>query len=397
MAGPMPLALRTRWIFGGPRRTVLEEAFRKAGGVGQLALAEKPEKSQEGGTADMAFLYLSEQGSVLRKAGDRLLVEKEDEVLLDLPYHKLETVLLFGNIQVTTQAMAELLEKGIGLSLFSRQGLYRGQLTPPRGGNVEVRWKQFEACQDPQRSLAYAKQFVAAKLQNGLAVLDGYRKANEVNDAWTLRRNEVETAAGAVNAVTTIAELDGVEGGGARAYFEALMHFNKSGMEWPGRQKHPAKDPLNSLLSFTYMLLMHELTALLEAMGLDPYFGFLHQMDYGRPSLALDLIEPLRHPLADRLVLLCVNKGIVDDNDFQAAGERQAVYLAPKALKRYVAEYEHWMLARTPNGARRRDLLRAEVEGLVRSLRDRAEYQPYRMMEAPNTEEPECSTSSVTT
>src|SRR5204863_4592466 len=87
----------------------------------------------------VAYLYLTEQGSILRKAGDRLLVEKDDEVLLDLPYHKLEMVLLFGNIQVTTQAMAELLEKGVGLSLFSRQGTYRGSLAPPRGKNIELR------------------------------------------------------------------------------------------------------------------------------------------------------------------------------------------------------------------------------------------------------------------
>jgi CRISPR-associated protein Cas1 len=92
----------------------------------------------------VAYLYLTEQGSVLRKAGDRFLVEKDDEVLLDLPYHKLETVLLFGNVQVTTQALAELLEKGVSLSLFSREGHFRGSLAPPRGHHVELRLAQFD-------------------------------------------------------------------------------------------------------------------------------------------------------------------------------------------------------------------------------------------------------------
>jgi CRISPR-associated protein Cas1 len=93
----------------------------------------------------MAFLYLTEQGSILRKAGDRLLVEKDDEVILDIPYHKLESVLLFGSIQVTTQALGELLEKGVHLSLFSRQGGFRGSLVPPRGKNIDLRLAQFRA------------------------------------------------------------------------------------------------------------------------------------------------------------------------------------------------------------------------------------------------------------
>ncbi|MCL5744116.1 MAG: CRISPR-associated endonuclease Cas1, partial [Acidobacteria bacterium] len=110
-----------------------------------------------------------------RKAGDRFLVDKDDEVLLDLPYHKLESVLLFGNIQVTTQALAELLEKGVNLSLFSRQGNYRGSLAPPRGRNIELRLAQFEAHRDAARSLSLAKSVVSSKIANGLAVLSRYR------------------------------------------------------------------------------------------------------------------------------------------------------------------------------------------------------------------------------
>src|SRR5439155_15049797 len=106
--------------------TVMEQAFRAA----RHALLPPGTAPAEKGSSDMAFLYLAEQGSVLRKSGDRFLVEKDDEVLLDLPYHKLERILLFGNIQVTTHAMAELLDRGIHLSLFSGQGHYLGALTP---------------------------------------------------------------------------------------------------------------------------------------------------------------------------------------------------------------------------------------------------------------------------
>ena len=90
-----------------------------------------------------------------------------------------------------------------------------------------------------------------------------------------------------VGEARAIAELDGVEGISARDYFDTIMRFNKSGLVWDGRKRHPAPDPLNALLSLTYTLLMHELGAVLEGLGLDPYLGFLHQLDYGRQSLAL--------------------------------------------------------------------------------------------------------------
>src|SRR5207247_1013107 len=122
---------------------------------------------------------------------------------------------------------------------------------------------------------------------------------------------------------------DGWEGAGARAYVGALMEFNRSGLDWPGRRKHPATDPLNALLSLAYTLLMHELTALLEGAGLDPYLGFLHQVDYGRPSLALDVMEAFRHPVADRLVLTLVNREMLDAGDFHSGGERPGVFLSP--------------------------------------------------------------------
>jgi len=348
----------------------------------------------------VAYLYVTEQGAVLRKAGDRFLVEKGDEVLLDLPYHKLEAVLLFGNVQVTTQALAELLEKGVNLSLFSRQGSYRGSLAPPRGKNVKLRIAQFEKYHDAASALAVARSLVNAKITNGLAVLARYSHRNEVSEAFQGRKRELENALETCPKAETIASLDGIEGSAARAYFSALMQFNLSEMSWPGRKKHPATDPLNALLSLTYTLVMHELTGLLEGAGLDPYLGFLHQVDYGRPSLALDLMEPFRHPIADRLVLTLVNRGMITAEDFRPAGDGPGLYLTPGTMKKYFSEYERWMLNRPaspdPSTARPnfRDLLKSEVERLAAALRDEKAFEPYKFEH--ELEAQECNTLSVT-
>jgi CRISPR-associated protein Cas1 len=174
-------------------------------------------------------------------------------------------------------------------------------------------------------------------------------------------------------------------------------------MTWPGRQKHPATDPLNALLSLAYTLIMHELTGLLEGAGLDPYVGYLHQPDRGRPSLALDLMEPFRHPLADRLVLTLVNKEMIQKHDFHASGAGPGVFLAPQPMKKFFAEYEQWMLERPKEdgfeGASWRELLKTEVEKLAASLGGGPPFSPWRWLakgEKKDTVVAQCITSSVT-
>jgi CRISPR-associated protein Cas1 len=361
----------------------------------------------------VAFLYLTQQGSVLRKTGDRLLIEKDDTILKDLPYHKLDHILVFGNIQITTQAMAELLEKGIPVSLFSSQGHYRGALAPARGKNVNLRLHQFESYKDSTRALNIAKQVVTAKITNALEVLQRLRSHNggtlDPEDAapaaavkaipsseFEGRRTNVEASMERAASAASIDELNGHEGVAARDYFTALMMFNKSGVAWPGRMKHPAEDPLNALLSLTYTLLMHECAALLEGVGLDPYLGFLHQLDYGRVSLALDVMEPFRAPVADRLVLRLFNKRVIQADDFERRGENSGLFLKPEPLVRFFEMYEKWMCLRhlqdSVSKPSYRDSLKLCCERLAAALREGKDYQPFHIDEAGDG----WNTSSVT-
>jgi CRISPR-associated protein Cas1 len=268
---------------------------------------------------------------------------------------------------------------------------------------VELRLAQFDAFRDGSRALALARAFVAAKISNGLEVLAHYREKNPVSAEFDGRVAAIESAVQACAAAETVAAVDGVEGSAARAYFGCVMEFNRSPMKWPGRQKHPSTDPLNALLSLGYTLVMHELAGLMEGAGLDPYLGYLHQPDRGRPSLALDVMEPFRHPLVDRLVLTLVNRDMIGARDFHKEGEGGGMFLAPQPLKKFFAEYERWMLDRTPDGApagpRWRELLKAEVEKLAAALGGQSPFAPFRWNRKPQgnvTQEGACSTSSVT-
>lgn len=393
MARPLPPDLRTKYEFAAPQ-SGMELALAKA----ELEPMNRPGlKADSERSNDMATLYLTEQGSILRKSGDRLLVEKDETILLDLPYHKLETVLLFGNVQVTTQAMGELLEKGVNLSLFSSHGVYRGALSPPRSRNIELRVAQFQTFRDGARALEFARPVIGAKISNGIATLKRYRRHNDGGVDFESQMAGLEEAVAAAGKAGDIATLDGTEGAAARTYFGMVMRFNRSEMAWTGRQKHPAPDPLNAMLSLSYTLLTNELAALLEGEGLDPYLGFLHQIDYGRPSLALDLIEPFRHAVADRFVLAMANTRRIEAEDFQAGGPGRGLYLGAKPMKRFFTEYERWMLTKPVTGIAGeakegedegakaggtatsfRECLRHEVEKLCGALRDGGVYEPWR-------------------
>ena len=168
------------------------------------------------------------------------------------------------------------------------------------------------------------------------------------------------------------------------------MMFNRSDFVWTGRHAHPAGDPINALLSFAYTLLTHEIAALLEGAGLDPFLGFLHQIDYGRPSLALDVIEPFRHPAADRLVMKILNLRVLQADDFEQRDGRTGVWMKPAALVRFFEHYETWMMDGKPS---LRDRLKHDVEGMAHCLKTGEPLRPYRMREAG---EGTWSTSSVT-
>ena len=342
--------------------------------------AVKQRAAEEEG--DVAYLYLTQPGTVLRKSGDRFLVERDGEIARDLPYHRLEQILVFGNAQVTSQAMAEALEHGIGVSLFSRQGRYRGSLTGPFGKNVRLRLRQYELHQDAGAALGLAKACIRWKVENGLTVLERYEERNEFEGEAERRMEaamEAMTGAqGQLEEAGSVEEAMGLEGVAARAYFNGLACYNRSEFEWQGRKKHPSPDPLNALLSLSYTLLLNELAALLEAEGLDPAVGYLHEIDGGRPSLALDLLEPFRAPAADRLVWTLVNRKQFRAEDFERRDENSGLYLRPDGMRRYLEAYERWMLAPVGGGQRTfRGLLRAEAERFVESLRSGKAWEPF--------------------
>lgn len=259
--------------------------------------------------------------------------------------------MIFGNVQVTTQALVEMLDHGIELAILSASGQLRGQLTPPKAKNIVLRMKQYEMSGSAQACLRIAREVVGGKIANSVAVVRRYR-ANHPEAIPVESVKELEATLQSARTALSLDSLRGAEGTAAVRYFRCLQGMVPPAFGFTGRNRRPPRDPMNALLSFGYVLVGNELQALLDAMGFDPYLGFFHQVDYGRPSLALDLLEEFRAPLVDRFSARLLNQGILKVVDFTATPEKGTV-LSREALKRYFVEYEKELNARRTDRRRK--------------------------------------------
>jgi CRISPR-associated protein Cas1 len=287
----------------------------------------------------MANLYLTEQGAVLRKTGDRLIAEKDGTELLEIECFKLDTIFLFGNVHVTTPALTELLDHDIELALLTLGGRLKGQLTPPKAKNVLLRMAQYQKSQDPRVVLPLARAFIDGKVRNALALLTRQHR-NYPERGFAPYREELDRLRASIATAEALDSLRGFEGTAARSYFSGFALACRTELAFEGRRRRPPTDPINALLSFGYTLVGAELASLLDAMGYDPYIGFYHQLDYGRPSLALDLLEEFRVPAVDRLVLNLANLRTLQASDFVTDEESGGLRLDRKALGKFFRAYE---------------------------------------------------------
>src|SRR5208283_1767600 len=199
---------------------------------------------------------------------------------------------------------------------------------------------QYAAAMDPARSLAFARDFVVAKIENCRTLL--MRNHPDLPGEITEKLSGFAKEARIADAMDN---LLGIEGMAARVYFSAFSGMLKNCQEdsglsfdFKGRNRRPPVDQINALLSYAYALLSKDLTVTTLVVGFDPFLGFYHQPRYGRPALALDLMEEFRPIIADSVVLWVVNNGMVSPADFISRGP--AVALKPEARRKFIQAYE---------------------------------------------------------
>lgn len=288
----------------------------------------------------MSTLYVTEPGARLEREYERLIVTCEDEVIFAAPFARVSHVVLVGRVGMTTPAMLSLLDAGIGCSLITHSGILRGHLTPPSSKNIPLRLQQYRRTTEPEFCLHLARQFAAGRLRNSRTL------ARRISRRHAVPPNPFDTMTAALHDLDHSSDLAAVrsrEGRGTRAYFSILRRGLEPGLRFGPRTRRPPRDEVNALLSLGYSLLTQTVISACEIAGLDPYAGFYHAHKYGRPALALDLMEEWRSVIVDSLVLNLVNRNRINEDEFIIRADG-APYLTLPALRKYISAYTKRLL-----------------------------------------------------
>ena len=236
-----------------------------------------------------------------------------------IPLEGIDAVVLLGGGQVTSQALAACVRRGVRVTALHLGGAVRFVVGDKTGGNVHLRTALYRAVTDKEHSLALSKVIVAAKLQNGRRVVDRWardEKDGEAAQGLADRAAQIRERVARVASAETPNQLRGIEGDAARIYFRAVgQALSSSELRFSARSRRPPRDPVNAMLGFCYGLLVAEFIGAIESVGLDYQMGFFHRPRSGRPSLALDLAEELR-AITDRFVVTLVRRRQIGADSF---------------------------------------------------------------------------------
>ncbi len=299
---------------------------------------------------DLRPLYLNSQGLYLGKTGNLLRVKEKDKIVQEVRIAETCQVNLFGNIQISTQAIQTLCENEVPIGYFSQEGWFYGITQGLGVRNIALRREQFRLADDADFALRLARDLVAGKIRNQRTML----QRNHVEPP-SAKIAQLKCLCDDAEKAESVAQLLGLEGSAARIYFELFPGMIKVGdsskddqaavaeftFDFTHRNRRPPRDPVNALLSLAYSVLAKDLTIVCHAVGFDPFLGFYHQPRFGRAPLPLDLMEPFRPLIADSAVLSAINTRMISPRDFIRVG--QSVALRPEGRKAFFRAYEQRM------------------------------------------------------
>jgi CRISPR-associated protein Cas1 len=297
---------------------------------------------------DLRPLYLNSQGFRVGKSGTVIQVKDGDTLKQEIRLGEVSQINLFGNVQLSTQAVQSFCAAEVPVCYFSQGGWFYGITNGLNARNVFLRQRQFVSAGHDSTALSIARRLVAGKIRNQRTLL----QRNHIEAPETALR-QLKSLAEKAETASEAETLLGIEGSAARVYFSEFAGMLKAAetegdahrgsptefnFDFTQRNRRPPRDPVNALLSLAYSILAKDLTIICYSLGFDPYWGFYHHPRFGRPALALDLMEPFRPLIADSVVLTAINTRMVTTGDFIRSGP--SVALKPNGRKGFFRAYE---------------------------------------------------------
>lgn len=283
---------------------------------------------------DRSVLHIIDSRSKVGVSGENIKISDGEGVITEFHLKDILSLSIYGNAQVTTQAIGACSDRNIPIAYLSSSGRLKGVIQPFSGKNLEYRKIQYNRFNNKDSSLA--SRTIAAKISNQRTFL---RRNSDLPDTV---HNTLKEILNKAEECREIGSLLGYEGTAARIYYQnftGMIHESfRDLFSMEERNKRPPKDPINALLSFAYTMLARDATNACIAVGLDPGLGFFHSEEKGRPALALDLMEPYRPIIADSAVIRAINTGMVQKKDFQITPA--GTVMNPNAKKGLIKAYE---------------------------------------------------------
>ena len=335
----------------------------------------------------METLYVIEPGAYLRKSGAALNVMKEGSLIKTIPAEGLQKLVLSGYVSLSGSVIDFCIRNRIETVFITPTGRFRGRLMIDEHRHVELRKAQYINLKDEVFCEETMKTIVKGKLDTMSSfLLDRARSGKDEK----LREAAIRLKAFSNYLFDNLSKeaIRGVEGAGSRIYFSMFNRLIKNEkFTFSIRTRRPPLDPVNALLSFVYTLLTNEVLSAIKICGLDPYMGALHEISYGRPSLACDLVEEYRAPIGDRLVLNLINRQMVKPDDFvikpqapknyvdeKEMREKRPVEMKPYMCRAFIASYEKMMTQGNPSY---RSIIRSQARSFADYLLDPSKgYKP---------------------
>jgi CRISPR-associated protein Cas1 len=237
---------------------------------------------------------------------------------------------------------------------------------------------QYDLARDAEFAVRVSRRLVAAKIRNSRRVLQRLAANRDLANTPEQQDvgNSLQLLVQRADSAENLDSLRGVEGMASALYFRRIGLFFPKDIPFTRRSRRPPKDAANALLSWTYTVLLSEVDAAVRTASLDPCLGFLHEISYGRPSLSLDLLEPLRAPICDLLALQVLNHQMLGPKDFEFRSDDGGTYLTLEGRKRFFFEYERSMTRRfsPEKNAPHTDfraVIRDQVNTLLRAMEGR--------------------------
>ncbi len=294
----------------------------------------------------MGTLYVTQEDAFIAKVDERLIVKYEKKTILDIPLIKVDGLVVMGRVSIYPMAISELINHKIPLTFLTQTGKYIARLEPEMSKNIFLRNAQWKAAGESSQALHVVKGFVRGKLKNyRYALLYAQRRYSQLNLHEGMER--LTNAIASLETADNIDSIRGYEGTGSAGYFGCFNQLIRvDDFQFATRNRRPPTDPVNSLLSLGYSLLRHDIQGALNIVGFDPYLGYLHVERYGRPSLALDLMEEFRPLIVDAVVLNAINRRLITPEDFVTEPVSGAVSLKKEALHTFLRLYQEKKLTK---------------------------------------------------